>query len=90
MAHPLAQNVSPFLLLLFGTNSDFEHTDVLQRWRYISSQLKSYVYGLSMRSFPISYLQDEFKHFFMRKKYHSSFFLVKYMLYNKISDMASK
>lgn len=40
MAQPMSENCPPFPLLLFGTNNKFNTTDVLNRWKFITQELK--------------------------------------------------
>lgn len=40
MARPMEKNVSPFCLLLFGSNNMYTAMDVKNRWEYIEKELK--------------------------------------------------
>lgn len=40
MAQPLALNVPPFVLQLFGSNNTFKTSDVLRRWEHTVNELK--------------------------------------------------
>lgn len=40
MAQPLKENIPPFCLCIFGTNSEFTSNDVLNRWSFIKEQLQ--------------------------------------------------
>lgn len=42
MAQPLALNVPPFILQLFGTDNKFKSPQVLQRWKHTIKELKRY------------------------------------------------
>lgn len=42
MAQPLALNVPPFFLQLFGTDNKFKSSQVLSRWKHTIEELKRY------------------------------------------------
>lgn len=43
MAQPLALNVPPFIIQMFGTNNKFNTKQVLLRWKYTIEELKRYI-----------------------------------------------
>lgn len=42
MAQPLKENVPPYVLLIYGIDNTFKAKSVLQRWQFITQQLKKY------------------------------------------------
>lgn len=40
LATPLNENVSPFVLQIYGTNNRFKTTDVIHRWEHTIKELK--------------------------------------------------
>lgn len=42
MAQPLDEKIPPFVLALFGMNSSLTSRDVINRWKYIKTELKRY------------------------------------------------
>lgn len=40
VAQPLKANAPPFIIQLFGTNNKFNSSDVLARWKYVTTELK--------------------------------------------------
>lgn len=43
MAQPLALNVPPFIIQLFGTDNKFKSQQVLMRWKYTIDELNRYI-----------------------------------------------
>lgn len=48
VAQPLAKNVPPFILQVFGTDNKFKAKNVLHRWQHTKNELKKYL------SFPLN------------------------------------
>lgn len=42
MAQPIKRNTPPFLLQIFGSDNKFKTADVINRWKYTTSELKRY------------------------------------------------
>lgn len=40
MAQPLDEKVPPFILQIFGTNSEFKTIDVIHRWKVMQTELQ--------------------------------------------------
>lgn len=44
MAQPLIEHAPPFVLQIFGIDNKFKTTDVVNRWKFISQELKRYYF----------------------------------------------
>lgn len=42
LAQPLIEHAPPFVLQIFGTDNRFKTTDVVNRWKFTSQELKRY------------------------------------------------
>lgn len=50
MAQPLDEKIPPFVLQMFGTNSEFKANDVIKRWEFTRLDLEKYIYLFSIRN----------------------------------------